>query len=353
MSAAGRTPGLRSKDDAYETAPWAVYRLLEAVASAAVAAPLPHRRGDMPSYWLEPCAGTGNIIRAVNSWYAHDWSDDQANIRWHACEIRPECEESLKAVANPVIIGDFLRVVPAKYDVIITNPPYSLAEEFLRACLPIADHVIMLLRLNWLEGRNEIWSTNPADVWVLPNRIPFGRNKHGKVGTDATAYAWMHWHKGATGRLRMLARTSKAVRSEYRKYLDMTLPKLEEIDERSDREPASADEPVRAEAHAARPGVTTDASAASGGEAAATGQLDASAADRVCGGGTGEASSPADAGRDEADRGGRADAGPVQAASAEPAPADPAGPDSFGGEDFPCERCVQTPCACPLVLGVQ
>ena len=215
MSATGRTQGLRTPCDfGYNTPPWAVDRILEAIW-------LPTRKhAVLPAYWLDPCAGNGQLIRAVN---AHLVS--VANIRWHAVELRPECEGILHTVANPVIIGDFLKVVPARYDVVLTNPPYSLAEEFVRACLPISEHVVMLLRLNWLENRAKLLNAWPADVHVLPNRPAFARNKHGKVGTDATAYAWFHFHKDAAGVVKHLAHTPLEARRTYTAWLEENLPK--------------------------------------------------------------------------------------------------------------------------------
>jgi hypothetical protein len=51
-----------------------------------------------------------------------------------------------------VVIGDFLsESLPTKhYDVIFTNPPFSLAMKFVEKCLATADHVVMLLRLGFL-----------------------------------------------------------------------------------------------------------------------------------------------------------------------------------------------------------
>lgn len=181
-----------------------------------------YRQDGKPAYWLEPCAGDGQIIRAANE---HLAQRANSNVRWHAVELRQECEPVLQALANPVVIGDFLKVVPARYDVIITNPPFSLAEEFVRACLPIAGHVAMLLRVGWMERRDALLRDHPADLWVLPDRPVFGRNKHGKVASDAAMYGWFHWYPGAEGRIRHLARTPKEVRKAYRRHLDATLLK--------------------------------------------------------------------------------------------------------------------------------
>lgn len=69
------------------------------------------------------------------------------------------------------------------YDCIITNPPYSLAEEFLRKSLEIAPVVCFLLRLNFLgsQKRAAFLSKNPPDVYVLSERPSFVNGK-----TDST-----------------------------------------------------------------------------------------------------------------------------------------------------------------------
>lgn len=90
----------------------------------------------------------------------------------------------------PVVQGDFL-LHREKYDVIVSNPPYSHALEFVQHALTLAPVVCMLLRLPWLASirRVEWHKENPAHVCVLPKRPSFTAD--GK--TDATEYAWFIW----------------------------------------------------------------------------------------------------------------------------------------------------------------
>lgn len=78
---------------------------------------------------------------------------------------------------------------------IITNPPFSIAETFLRKTFEISkkndSDVIMLLRLNFLgaQKRKTFWSEFPVSkIYVLSKRPSFT----GK-GTDSTEYAWFIW----------------------------------------------------------------------------------------------------------------------------------------------------------------
>ena len=87
---------------------------------------------------------------------------------------------------------DYLKV-NFKSDLIVTNPPFSLALEFLEKSLREAEVVVYLLRLNFLgsQKRKPFWEKNPpSHIFVLSKRPSFT----GK-GTDATEYAWFVWDK--------------------------------------------------------------------------------------------------------------------------------------------------------------
>jgi hypothetical protein len=82
---------------------------------------------------------------------------------------------------------------------IIGNPPFSLAQEFLEKCFEIAKddtYVVMLLRLAFLESRkrHKFWQENPLHkLYVLSERPSFINGK-----TDATAYGWFVWQRSST-----------------------------------------------------------------------------------------------------------------------------------------------------------
>lgn len=80
---------------------------------------------------------------------------------------------------------------------IVTNPPFSLALEFVQHALKLSPHVFMLLRLNFLASRSRqsFWQANePSALFVLSKRPSFT----GK-GTDATDYAWFYWGNRHSG----------------------------------------------------------------------------------------------------------------------------------------------------------
>lgn len=80
------------------------------------------------------------------------------------------------------------------FDLIITNPPFSLAIEFLQKSLQEAVTVCYLLRLNFLgsQKRRSFWQANrPSHVLVLANRPCFT----GDGKTDSIEYAWFCWDR--------------------------------------------------------------------------------------------------------------------------------------------------------------
>jgi len=98
---------------------------------------------------------------------------------------------------------DFLTTPSAllpTFDMIITNPPFNLAQEFTKKALDmVEDHglVIMLQRLNWLgsQKRKPMWQRLPlAAVYVHSKRPGFNPEKPSQ--TDSTEYAHFVFLKG-------------------------------------------------------------------------------------------------------------------------------------------------------------
>jgi hypothetical protein len=188
MSATGRGAE-RNAADFYPTPAWCVRRLLERV--------------ELPGgTWLEPAAGEGAIIRAAQ----------RADVTWTAAELRHECRPALVEVVDgpEVHTGiDFLKgdFGGCDFSVVMTNPPFSMAMEFIEEALTIGSYVVMLLRVNFLGSakRSAFFRSEMPDVYVLPNRPSFT----GK-GTDATEYCWAVWtpERGRRhGRVEVLAET--------------------------------------------------------------------------------------------------------------------------------------------------
>lgn len=117
---------------------------------------------------LEPCVGDGSILDRV---------------------------PAKTKVGIDIQTGtDYLSYCPQqRFDVIMTNPPFSIALPFLRKSLSEADTVVYLLRVNFLgsKKRKRFWQANPpTHLFVLSARPSFTGG-----GTDSTEYAWFAWDR--------------------------------------------------------------------------------------------------------------------------------------------------------------
>jgi len=87
---------------------------------------------------------------------------------------------------------------------IVTNPPFELADQFVRHALRLGPpgKVAMFLRLAFLEGsrRGEtIFRTHPPSrVWVFSRRQALRRNG-GEWQSGLIAFAWYVWDRGSSG----------------------------------------------------------------------------------------------------------------------------------------------------------
>jgi hypothetical protein len=233
MSATGRND-VRRADDYYITPAWCVKAIWPKL--------------ERFSTCLDPCAGEGRLLVALQ--------DLAPSAMYRGIELDEE-RATLCAAQNGIgcVHADALAPIAnawrfpnlhTPYDLVIMNPPYSLALGFIQAALASdAAEVAVLLRLNFLASnkRAKFWREHPCDVYVLPKRPSFavflsckgkvsatpmqwepciwkasfpvgaelprecpmcGSPKLIKCTSDATEYAWFHfksWHHGcAQGR---------------------------------------------------------------------------------------------------------------------------------------------------------
>lgn len=155
MSATNRGT-IRNENDFYPTPIYSVSPLLNLI------------KWDKVISFLEPCRGDGAIYNLVDT-KVKQWAEINEGI-------------------------DYLTTSFAKRDLIITNPPFTFAKEFLEKSLTESDCVCYLLRLNYLgsQARKPFWNKvgTPNKLLILSKRPSFT----GK-GTDATEYAWFCWDK--------------------------------------------------------------------------------------------------------------------------------------------------------------
>ena len=191
----------RRPNDFYETPEWATHRILEALWASETHRKLIFQKlifmsKESPSSprWLEPSAGTGAIARAVKSWEGMG----DLGIRWSAVEKDPSLADRLaqSPAGRHFEICDFLSAdshrIGGNFDLVIGNPPYKQAEEFVIRAASFAPYGLFLLRCGFLEStrRARMFDGWAPDVFVLPERPCFT----GDGKTDMSSYAWCLFH---------------------------------------------------------------------------------------------------------------------------------------------------------------
>lgn len=169
--------------DFYETPEWATKAIISELLKTGLIIPV-----------LDPCAGTGAILRVLRRYYP------PALVG--GLELNVELAKD-----DPwIVVANALAVHWPGYQTVIMNPPYSMALAFVNYALaelrPRNGTVAALLRLGMLSSqrRADFWRRNPADVYVLPRRPSFTADGR----TDASDYAWFVWGPSRGGRWQIL-----------------------------------------------------------------------------------------------------------------------------------------------------
>lgn len=184
--AGGKSDRGRVKDDFYATNPKDVKDFLNAY-------------GEIKGSVLEPCIGAGHLAKTVY--------ENNPDVTISSYDIVD------RKSGFSTTIQDFLKAdIKADFDYVITNPPYSLAEEFIRkslTCVKENGKVIMFLKLQFLEGvgRKDLFDNfPPKEIYVCRKRAnPLRAGSEidpstGKKWASSTiCFAWFVWEKGFKG----------------------------------------------------------------------------------------------------------------------------------------------------------
>ncbi|SRR6266404_2466041 len=164
--------------------------------------------------------GSSNLARANDDFYmTPEWTTKLILAREELKGITREPACGLGAISNliPGCIAtdliergygtgniDFLET-SWKCDNIITNPPYLLAEEFIRHSIKtVTCKVIMLLKLNFLAGQKRkvglFIEYPPTRIYIISKRVSFDRALTKNKDNGLLEYAWYVWEVGYTGK---------------------------------------------------------------------------------------------------------------------------------------------------------
>jgi len=145
--------------------------------------------------FFDPSCGDGAILGTL----AEHWP----SVRREGIEIDADRADAaiLSVAAHSVVLGDALTrdwVIPSNPDaqrIVIGNPPYALAEQFVRKAIEQIDagHVrqcFFLMRLGFLAGEDRCaWLRHRyPSAYVLPARPDYTGE-----GGDSADYAWLRW----------------------------------------------------------------------------------------------------------------------------------------------------------------
>lgn len=183
--AGGNPTNNRVENDFYATNPVAVGKLLA-------------KYDFNGTTMLEPCVGMGHIAYTVSAIYHHS-----KNIEVTALDI-------VDRGYPDTIVQNFLTwETDKKFEMIISNPPYSLGKEFIEKGMELLTEngqMAMFLKIQFLEGakRKELFEKYPPKyIYVFRNRMATFNNgepldPNGKKWATTMCHAWFVWEKGST-----------------------------------------------------------------------------------------------------------------------------------------------------------
>lgn len=128
----------------------------------------------------EPACGQGHMVRAIQSM-------------------------GYPVIGTDIQIGDdFLTCVPRACDWIITNPPFNLAEQFIRRCDALHKPFALLLKSQfWHAAKRYGLFQTISPAWILP--LTWRPDFTGK-GQAMMDMSWVVWNGNSDTRYRPLKR---------------------------------------------------------------------------------------------------------------------------------------------------
>jgi hypothetical protein len=171
----------KRNNDLYETPEVGVHALL--------------RYAEIPlTIWEPACGRNLNIVRVLRGSGRDVIATDLIDYRWM---------EGSQAIGGVDFLDPRLRA-PSGIDCILTNPPFSKAQEFVAQARRLCPRVIMLLRLAFMESECRCDILDAGDlkkVLVFRKRLPMMHRDgwEGKKANSGMAFAWFDFDREFTG----------------------------------------------------------------------------------------------------------------------------------------------------------
>jgi hypothetical protein len=154
----------KGRPDNFQTPEWPIKTLLDLIK-------LP------PSTFIwEPACGKGRMAACLRS---NGYTTLSTDIADHSEIGHEDGNDYVDAIdidflkVSPTVIKTLLQI--RELDVIITNPPYSLKDEFIAQCYASGKPFALLLPLTALEGikRQALYREHGLQVIILPKRVNY------------------------------------------------------------------------------------------------------------------------------------------------------------------------------------
>lgn len=180
---AQRVEASDSPDD-FPTPPWATRALLEHI--------IADRGSFKKQSCFEPACGAGHMAKVLGEYFGEVRASDAHSYGYGS-------------------VADFTTqpYEAGSVDWVITNPPFRLAEEFVKRSLVIARRgVAILARTVFIEsvGRyREIFEVDPPTRFAqFTERVPMVKGRLDRKASTATGYAWIIWENDRSDTPRLM-----------------------------------------------------------------------------------------------------------------------------------------------------
>jgi len=162
--------GMRKKSDFYET-PYSMTQQF-----------LNREKRYLPNKIFEPCCGGKAIVKVLMN-------------------------NGFRVVAKDITTGDDFLLETKSYPAIVTNPPFSLAYEFIQQAKGLTEYFAFLLPLSYLHGkqrfdnvyRDKCFPLSRVHVFTRYPMLGDALRTDGKYRTGMMVYAWFVWDKRSVG----------------------------------------------------------------------------------------------------------------------------------------------------------
>jgi len=150
----------------------------------------PMKQGS-PDDFQTPPIGIAPLLKYLNKdWTIWECAAGKGNLS------RALMKNGFEVIETDILGGnfDFLKQKPAQFDCIVTNPPFSLKQEFLQRCYELGVPFALLLPLTTFETakRQNLFKKYGLQVIFFDKRINF-ETPSGKGSGSWFASAWFTW----------------------------------------------------------------------------------------------------------------------------------------------------------------